>query len=141
MSNLKRPIFWAYFLFLTYMLLLSVVSIVTLPHSSPEKLVLGLLVLLLLIVGVAFVFAFVRYPFKGSGFEKLSTLYGSLYVLVGIVFVFLGGSSLYIYLTSAPIIYKYPWQMWMNINMMAMFPFGLLILVFSVISLMSNKKP
>ena len=141
MSNLKRPIFWVYILFFTYSLLSSVVTIVTVPHSSSEKIALVLLVLLLLIIVVAFVFAFSRYQIEGSGFEKLSTLYGSLYVLIGMVFVFFGGSSLYIYLTSASIIYKYPWQMWANINMMAMCPFGLLILVFSVISLVSNKKP
>lgn len=139
MSSLKRPMIWVYFLLFSYTLLSSIIWIITGPSSITSKLLLTLLLCILIVV---YVVLFYRYSFKklDSMDSTLQFILVGCFVLMGFVWMIFGGHSLYIQLTSPPLIYEYVWQEWMNVTVFAQLPFGFLIFILSILSLISSRK-
>jgi hypothetical protein len=131
MNNLKKPIFWAWAVLLLYVLLLTTFVAIFIADPIWEK-------LLFVILDVSLVLVFVlRYP------KMINEPRATTFPLITSITLILGGGFIIIYvlLQSQPLVYSEPvYFNFIPIVVAAMFPFGVVVLGFTLFDLISKKK-
>ena len=141
MNNLRKPIFWIYVILFIFVFFWLLGWIITSPSSLTVKVVLGSLGVLFCAVYATLIRTFLLRPIEKTGFQSLLGFISGSFVVLGFAFMFFGGIAIFSQLSSPPITYMYAWQTWGNIVSIAFFPFGFLIFILSIFSLISIRNP
>jgi hypothetical protein len=138
MNKLKKPIFWSYFVLFTYMFFSVAMLVILGPYSIMMKSISSILGLLMIAAG----YRFVMLPLVAFDTTYSKTPLPML--IVGLVQICLGimglGIFLEIFRGLQPSLFT-PWQMYMNLSVPIMLPFGTLIFAFSILQLILNRRP
>jgi len=134
MNNLKKPIFWAYAVLVLYWMAGAVFALIIGPYSISDKLPFGTMVL----VGFVFLVVFARirstnnplYPYL----KFVPLLLGTLMICLGS----LATNSLIDLLSVTT--FNDPWRAFMGFNGAAMLPVGVLMILFSFMGLIVDRK-
>jgi len=133
MTNLKQPIFWAYTVLFVYAFFLLKVMLILSPDS-----VTSILGLLFCVVVIVFYWVLVRHPPIPSSHILLRFSPFAI-GLLGLFQTCLGSFSLYRFLNVLPLKFDGIRQMYINVSAIILLPVGILIFVFSVLQLISNR--
>lgn len=142
MNSLKKPIFWAYMVWLLYVFFQGVFDWGFNPTLAGMAKALFGIFLLSAFLFIAAVFVIVlRHPISSNNYFLSFSPY--LTGFIGLSQICVGSLSLYSLLDALPAVLKVadtPWKLYMNVSGAIQLPVGLLVFIFSMFQLILNRK-
>ena len=133
MNNLKKPLFWAYAVLVSYTILQLIIRLIISSSSIGSKLSLAFLV-----VSLCIVFVFVSRFLPASG--KSIAVIGIFLLVISIVMMGSGTSALHDFIFASDPRISSLSLMYKPLLVIAMLPFGVLLFFFSALSIISGIR-
>ncbi len=139
--NLKKPIIWAYLVMILYAFFQVGFNMAFSPITGVMRIYFDALGLLVCILFVLMIGVWLSRPIPSDNVVFSFSPYGI--GLWGFVQICIGGVGLYSLLEAWPAIVKVadtPWKWYVSVGGAIQLPIGILLFVFSVLQLISNRK-